>query len=349
MYDQRRTKCARPTRGLPRQGKDRPDGVRAIVRDEYGPPDVLKMEDVDKPEPEDGEVRVRVRAASINTADFDQLTGSPRVARLFTGVTRPGNRRLGLDMAGEVETVGPGVTRLAPGDAVWADLFTSGGGAFAEYVCAAERVFHRMPRGLSFEQGATVPHSGLLALQGLETHGAVRPGQKILINGAGGCVGPFAIQIAKSRGAEVTAVDHGAKLDMVRSLGADHAVDYTRDDFTKHGRRYDRILDIAARRTLVTHLRVLTPGGVYVRVARTMGGFFRAAVLGSVLGLASGRKMGNFAWKPNHADDLERLGAMILSGDVAPLIDQRFPLGRLPEAMRYQLEGKARGKLLVTM
>lgn len=323
--------------------------MRAIVRDAYGSPDVLKLEDVDKPEPGDGEVLVRVRATSINTADLDQLTGSPRVARLFTGVTRPRTRRLGLDMAGEVETVGPGVTRLAPGDAVWADLFTRGGAAFAEYVRCPEQAVHRIPRGLTFEQAATVPHSGLLALQGLETGGGVRPGQKILINGAGGCVGPFAIQIARSRGAEVTAVDHETKLDMVRSLGADHVVDYTRDDFTKQGRRYDRILDIAARRTLVTHFRSLTPGGVYVRVARTLGGFFRASVFGSVLGLGAGPKMGNLAWEPNDADDMGHLGAMILAEEVTPLIDQRFPLSRLPEAIRYQQEGKARGKLVVTM
>jgi len=319
--------------------------VRAIVRDEYGSPDVLRMEEVDKPVPAEGEVLVKVQAASINTADLDQLSGSPRIARLFTGLTRPRTRRLGLDMAGEVEAVGPGITRLAPGDLVWADLFTSGGGAFAEYVCGPERAFHRMPGGLSFEQAAAVPHSGLLALQGLETHDGVRPGQKILINGAGGCVGPFAIQIARSRGAEVTAVEHGAKLDMVRSLGADH----TREDSTPQGIRYGRILDIAARRPLGGHLGALTPGGSYVRVARTMGGFFRAAIFGSVLGLASGRRMGNFAWKPNHSDDLERLGAMILSGEVSPLIDQRFPLDRLPEAMRYQQEGKARGKLLVAI
>ncbi len=323
--------------------------MRAIVRDQYGPPNVLKVEDIDKPVPGDGEVLVRVRAASINTADLDQLTGSPRIARLFTGVTRPRTRRLGLDMAGEVEAVGPGVTRFAPGDGVWADLFTSGGGSFAEYVCGAERAFHRKPQGLSFEQAATVPHSGLLAMQGLETRGGVGSGQKVLINGAGGCVGPFAIQIAKSRGAEVTAVDHEAKLDMIRSLGADHVVDYTRDDFTKDGKRYDLILDIAARRTLVAHLRALAPGGVYVRVARTMGGFIRAAVFGSVLGLASGRKMGNLAWKPNNADDMERLGGMILAGGVVPLIDQRFPLHELPDAMRYQQEGKARGKLLVSI
>ncbi len=323
--------------------------MRAIVRDEYGPPDVLKLEDVDRPVPGDGDVLVRVRATSINTADLDQLTGSPRIARLFTGVTRPRTRRLGLDMAGEVEAVGPGVTRFAPGDAVWADLFTSGGGAFAESVCGREREFHRIPRGLSFEQAATVPHSGLLALQGLEARGGVRPGQTVLINGAGGCVGPFAIQIAKSRGAEVTAVDHEAKLDMVRSLGADNVVDYTRDDFTRQGRRYDCILDIAARRTLVDHLRVLAPGGAYVRVARTMGGFFRAAVFGSTLGLGAGRRMGNFAWKPNHGDDMERIGAMILSEEVTPLIDRGFRLSQLPEAMRYQQEGKTRGKLLVTV
>lgn len=323
--------------------------MKAIVRDVYGPPEVLRLEDVDTPVPGEGEVLVRVRAASINTADLDHLLGSPRIARLFTGVTRPKIRGLGLDMAGEVEAVGPGITRFAPGDAVWADMFASGGGSFAEYVCAAEGAFHRKPQSLTFEQAATVPHSGLLALQGLDARGVIAAGDRVLINGAGGCVGPFAIQIAKARGAVVTGVDNADKLGMVRSLGADHVIDHTRHNFTKEGQRYDFILDIAARRTLLAHRRALAAGGAYVRVARTMGGFFRAAVLGGALGLASGRRMGSFAWKPNRADDMERLGAMILSGEVTPLIDRLLSLSELPDAMRYQQEGNARGKLVVTV
>lgn len=322
--------------------------MKAIVRDRYGSTDVLKLEDIDQPTPGDHEVLVKVRAASINTADIDQLTGSPRAGRLFTGIRHPRSRRLGLDMAGEVEAVGAGVSRFAPGDAVWADMFPSGMGAFAEYVCAPEKAFHRKPDGLSFERAAAVPHSGLLALQALGARGGVRSGDRVLINGAGGCVGPFAVQIAKARGAVVTGVDQGDKLDMVLSLGADRVIDYTREDFAKRGIRYDFILDIAARRTLLTHWRALEPGGTYVQVSRTLGGFMRAAIFGGMVGLGSGRSMGVFRWEPNRKEDLDRLAGMIARGEVTPLVDRQYSLEGVAEAMRRQGEGRARGKLIIT-
>jgi NADPH:quinone reductase-like Zn-dependent oxidoreductase len=321
--------------------------MKALVRDDYGTADVLKVEDVEAPIPGEDDVLVRVRAASVNTADLDQLAGRPRIARLGTGVGHPKARRLGLDMAGVVEAVGRNVSRFEPGDEVWADMFSNGTGAFAEYVCAREAAFRPKPAVLTFEQAATVPHSGLLALQALNARGGVRAGQHVLINGAGGCVGPFAIQIAKARGATVTGVDHADKLDMLQSLGADEVIDYTEDDFAKSGDRYDFILDIAARRTLFTHRRALAAGGVYVQVSRTLGGFLRAAIFGAVLGVGSDKKMGVFTWEANRERDLERLAAMIVDGDVRPLVDRTFPLSAAHEALRYQAEGRARGKLVI--
>jgi NADPH:quinone reductase-like Zn-dependent oxidoreductase len=201
--------------------------MKAIIQDRYGSPEVLELRDVEIPMPGDGQVLVRVRAASVNTADLDHLMGRSIVERLATGFPRPRNNVPGLDVAGEVVAVGENVARLRLGDLVWADLSVSGFGAFAEYVCAAEKVFTPKPATLSFDQAATVPHSAILALQGLTGKGPIQPGQKVLINGAGGCVGPFAVQIAKSFGAEVTGVDHTGKLDMMRSVGADHVIDYT--------------------------------------------------------------------------------------------------------------------------
>lgn len=323
--------------------------MKAIVRDEYGAADVLRLEEVEKPVPGDGEVLVKVRATSINTADLDQLQGKPRIARLGTGIDKPKSPRLGLDMAGEVEAVGAGVTRFQPGDPVWADMFSNGTGSFAEYVCAREGAFNPKPETLTFEQAATIPHSGVLALQALRARGGVNRGQRLLINGAGGCVGPFAIQIAKARGAEVTGVDEGAKLDMIRSLGADRVIDYRREDFTRSRERYDFILDIAARRTLLAHHRALAPGGVYVQMARTIGGFARAAVLGGLLGLATNRRMGVFTWSPNSRGDMEDLAEMVTGGDLTPLIDRRYQLSEVPEALRRQATGGARGKLVISM
>jgi NADPH:quinone reductase-like Zn-dependent oxidoreductase len=323
--------------------------MRSIVRDRYGSPDVLTLEEGETPVPGRGEVVVKVHAASVNTADLDHLQGVPIAARLFTGVWRPRNRRTGLDVAGRVEAVGAGVDRLRPGDDVWADLYSFGQGAFAEYVCAKEAAFTPKPAGLTFEESATVPHSGVLALQAVLAKGGIRPGEKVLINGAGGCVGPFAVQIAKSLGAEVTGVDHSDKLALVRSAGADHVIDYTCEDFTRNGVRYDFILDIAARRSILRFRRSLAGGGRYVLVARSLTGFFQALILGAMITMAGNRRMGVFQWVPNRREDLQRLGHLLETGSIVPLIDRRYPLPELPEALRHAMTGPSGGKIVIVV
>lgn len=324
--------------------------MKAIVRDSYGSPDVLRFEDINKPIPGDDQVLVQVRAASINTADLDHLRGRPRIARIGTGLGSPRNRVLGFDMAGTVEAVGRQVTGFQAGDNVWADLFQNGGGAFAEYVCVPASILHPKPPGLSFEDAATLPHSAVLALQGLRGQGGVRAGARVLVNGAGGCVGPFAVQIARALGAEdVTGVDHGAKLDMIRSVGADHVVDYTRADFTRSARRFDFILDIASNHWLFANRRSLAAGGAYVQIARKLTGFAQAAVLGALVSMTGSRRMGAFMWVPNKREDLEFLAQLVASGKLTPHIDRSVPLNSVPEALRYQEEGLARGKIVVTL
>jgi NADPH:quinone reductase-like Zn-dependent oxidoreductase len=326
---------------------DEENTMKAIVRDKYGSPDVLELKEIDKPVPGDDEVLVRVQAASVNTADLDHLRGVPYVARLGTGLREPRNRGVGLDVAGRVEAIGENVTRLQLGDEVWADLFGFGHGAFAEYVCAPQRAFALMPAGVTFEEAATVPHSAVLALQGLRGKGQIQPGQRVLINGAGGCVGPFAVQIAKAFGAEVTGVDHTGKLDMLNSIGADHVIDYTREDFTKNGQRYDLILDIAAQRSILHYRRSLGPRGSYVLVARSLAGFFQAMLVGVWISMTGSKKMGIFMWNPNKREDLEYLKGLLEAGRIMPLIDRRYELSEVPEALRYVGEGHARGKVVI--
>ncbi|MFP3915689.1 MAG: NAD(P)-dependent alcohol dehydrogenase [Actinomycetota bacterium] len=314
--------------------------MRAAVRDRYGDPEVVRVAEVPTPTPQEGEVLVEVVAASLNTADLDHLRGSPLVARLGTGLRRPRSPRMGLDVAGRVVDTGPEVSDLRPGDRVWADLFSYGHGAFAHYVSAPAEAFSPIPDGVGFEEAATVPHSGLLALQGLNGRGPVREGEKVLINGAGGCVGPFAIQIAHARGAEVTAVDHADKLSFVRGMGAERAIDYTRQDFTLGGEHYDLILDIAESHPLRHYRRALAPNGRYVLIAHTLRGFARAALLG-------GRRMGVFAWAPNRRRDLDLLGELIAEGRVHPVIHRRFRLEEVRAALGFLADGHARGKLIV--
>jgi NADPH:quinone reductase-like Zn-dependent oxidoreductase len=323
--------------------------MKTIVRDRYGSPDVLRLEEIDKPVPGDDDVLVKVHAASVNTADLDHLRGLPHAVRLATGLRRPRSTRVGLDVAGRVEAVGANVTRLRTGDEVWADLFGLGHGAFAEYVCAPEGGFTVIPAGTTFEEAATVPHSAILALQGIRGKGQIRPGQKVLINGGGGCVGPFAIQIAKSFGAEVTAVDHTDKLDMMVVVGADHVIDYTREDFTRNGRRYDLILDIAAQRSVLHYRRSLAPRGRYVQVARSLVGFFQAMLVGALVSMMGNKRMGIFMWEPNKRQDLEFLGGLLEAGRLVPLIDRRYELDGVPDALRHVNGGQARGKVVITV
>ncbi|MEU4387601.1 NAD(P)-dependent alcohol dehydrogenase [Promicromonospora sp. NPDC023805] len=321
--------------------------MRAVLRDDYGPVDILRVSTVEDPVPGPGEVVVRVAAASLNMADLDHLLGLPRLARLGTGLTRPNNRRVGVDVAGTVEDVGPDVAGLRPGDRVWADLFESGHGALADRVLVPASALAPLPDGVPFDVAATVPHSGSLALQGLRAAGPIRPGETVLVNGAGGCVGPFAVQIAKARGAVVTAVDHGDKLGFLRELGADEVIDYTREDCTRGDRRFDVVLDIADTRSLVALRRSLAPGGRYVLIARRIGSFAEKALLGPVVGRLTGTRMGVFSWRPGRRADLDELAGLLETGAVVPRIDQRYGLDDTVEAFRRLESGAARGKILV--
>jgi NADPH:quinone reductase-like Zn-dependent oxidoreductase len=321
--------------------------MRALVRDGYGPVDVLRVATVESPAAGPGEVVVRVGAASLNMADLDHLLGRPRLARLGTGLVRPANRRVGIDVAGTVEEVGPEVVGLRRGDRVWADLFETGHGALADRVLAPASALSPLPEDIPFEVAATVPHSGLLALQGLRAAGRIRQGERVLVNGAGGCVGPFAVQIAKARGAVVTAVDHRDKLDFLRELGADEVIDYTRQDFTRGDGRFDVVLDIADTRSLPALRRALAPGGRYVLIARRIGSFAEKALLGPVVGGLTGTRMGVFAWRANQRADLAELADLLAGGDVVPRIDGRYRLADSVDAFRRLQSGAARGKILV--
>ena len=323
--------------------------MKAIVRHEYGSPDILELQDIDKPVAKSDEVLVRVHAAGVNMADVDYMLGRPNFARLMTGLRAPRNRVLGLDVSGEVEAVGKDVTRFRPGDEVFGDLTEYGYGGFAEYACAREDAFARKPANLSFEQAATVPQAGVMALQGLGGKGAIQPGDRVLVNGAGGNVGPFAVQIAKSCGAEVTGVDRAEKLDMLRSIGADHVIDYARVDVIQTGQRYDRILDVAAMRSIFEWRRALTPRGVYVMVPNSVVGMFQAAFLGPLISMAGGRKMGMQVGQPFDSDDVTFLTELIEAGQVTPVIVGRYPLAEAPEALRFQMEGHPQGKIVITL
>jgi NADPH:quinone reductase-like Zn-dependent oxidoreductase len=323
--------------------------IKAIVRSEYGPPDVLDFEDVATPVPEDDEVLVHVRASSVNMADVDYLLGRPKFARLGTGLRVPRNRGLGLDVAGVVEAVGENAKRFRPGDEVFGDLTEHGFGAFAEYACASEGAFAAKPNGLTFEAAAAVPQAGVLALQGIRSKRPIQPGQHVLINGAGGNIGPFAVQIAKSLGAEVTGVDSADKLDMLCSIGADHVIDYAEVDYTKTGQQYDRILDVAAYRPIRESRRALRPKGVYVAVPGSIAGVFQAVVVGPLMSMVDSRTMGMHIWKPFDQNDVSYLTQLLESGDVVPVIDRSYPLNAVREALVYQDEGRARGKLVIAM
>ena len=326
--------------------------MKAAVQDRYGSPEVVEIRELDVPVPTDDQVLVRVQAASVNRADLDGIVPKPGFVRLFRGLRAPKDIRIGLDAAGVVESVGPTVTRFKPGDRVFADLYTGGSGSFAEYVCAPEKRFEKIPDDISFEDAATLPHSAILALQGLRRRDGrtVGPGDKVLIDGASGNVGPFAVQIAKSLGAEVTGVASTDKLDFVRSLGADHVLDYTTDDYTSTGERYDWILDVESHHSILEARRALKRDGVYVTLGGSGARIIQALVLGPVMKLATGKWMGLLIWwKPFKAEDVTSLTRLIAEGKVKPVIDRRYPLAQIVEALRWVDDGHARGKVIVTM
>jgi NADPH:quinone reductase-like Zn-dependent oxidoreductase len=322
--------------------------MKAAVRDRYGPPSVVRIEDVERPAPTGDQLLVRVRAASVNRGDLDGLGPRWQFTRLFLGIRRPRSRRLGIDAAGVVEAVGPDVKRFRVGDRVFADLFSAGDGSFAEYVCARERFFLPIPEDLSFEDASTLPHSSVLAMQGLRRGSRiVGPGDRVLVDGASGNVGPFVVQIAKAMGAEVTGVARADKLNFVRSLGADHVIDYTTVDFTRGRQRYDWIVATDSHHSFVSIARVLRRGGIY----RAMGGSARwiltALLVAPLLSRLVGRSMGLLLWKPFAAADVERVTALIAAGKVRPRIERRYPLAEIVDALRWVDDGHARGKVIV--
>ena len=320
--------------------------MKAMVYTKYGTPDVLQLKEVEKPGPEDNEVLIKVHAASVNSWDWDLLRGTPFVNRLMFGLLKP-KVILGCDIAGRVEAVGRNVKQLQPDDEVFGDLSGCGWGGFAEYVCPRENALALKPACLTFEQAAAVPQAALLALQGLRYKGQIQPGQKILINGAGGGVGTFAVQMAKSLGAEVTGVDSTQKLEVVRSLGADHVIDYTQEDFTKNGKPYDMILDVAGFRSIYDYRRVLGPGGVYVMIGGSSALVFQLMFLGPWISMVGSKKMGILLHKPNKG--LDYMTGLFEAGKVVSVIDRRYPLSEAADALRYFGAGLARGKVVITL
>jgi len=326
--------------------------MKAATHARYGPPEVVGIEDVDVPVPTEDRLLVRVRAASVNRADIDGLYPRWQFTRLFFGLRRPKSGRVGLDVAGVVEAVGPNVTRFRPGDEVFGDLFAFGGGAFAEYVCARERAFAALPTGMTFEAAATLPHSAILALQGLRLRDGrtIRPGDRVLVVGASGNVGPFAVQVAKSRAAEVTGVCRAEKMDFVRSLGADHVIDYTTVDYTRTGERYDWIVDVDAHHSILRWPRALRPNGVYVALGGSTAWLLGALLLGPLVSRLTGRRLGLLTWwKPGHADDVATLKDLVAAGKLAPAIDRRFPLSEIVAALRFVDDRSAKGKVVITV
>ena len=323
--------------------------MKAIVYHNYGSPDVLKLEETPKPTQSDDEVLVKVHAASVNAADVENLRGT-FVVRMVAP-RRPRYKILGSDMAGRVEAVGRRARRFHPGDEVFGDLspLVCSFGAFAEYVCVPERALALKPASMTFEEAAAVPTAAVIALQHLRGKRQIQPGQKVLINGAGGSVGTFAVQIAKHFGAEVTGVDSTRKLDMLRSIGADHVIDYTKEDFTKSGQRYDLILDVVARHSIFEYKRALSPKGTCVFVGGSTAVIFQALLLGPLISMMGRKKMGVVMGKPNKKEDLVFLEELFEAGKVVPVIDRHYPLSEVAEALRYLEEGHVKGKVVITI
>jgi NADPH:quinone reductase-like Zn-dependent oxidoreductase len=330
--------------------------MKAAVQHRYGPPrDVVEVREVEVPMPTGDQVLVRVKAASVNRGDIDGIRPRWQFIRLFFGLRRPRNTRLGLDVAGVVEETGPDVTRFKVGDRLFGDLFAYGAGAFSELVCAPEKAFELIPEGVAFEDAATLPHAAVLAIQSLrsgrgEGSRTPKPGDDVLVVGASGNVGPFAVQIAKSMGARVTAVASGPKLDFVRSLGADAVVDYRTTDATRLGRQFDWIVDVDAHDSILRWRQTLKPGGVYVALGGPASWMLQTAVLALPVGRAGGRRMGLLlGWKPFHPPDVERLKTLLASGVIRPHIDRRYPLEQAVEAIALVDEGRATGKVVLVM
>jgi NADPH:quinone reductase-like Zn-dependent oxidoreductase len=318
--------------------------MKAVVYTRYGPPGVLRLTDVETPEPKDNELLVKVHAVSLNASDWEVLRGKPLYSRIG-GPFRPRHHILGSDIAGRVEAAGRHATLFRPGDDVFADILSQMGG-FAEHVCVPQSALARIPAGMTYEEAAALPQAGAIALQGIQDKGRVQAGQKVLVNGAGGGSGMYALQLAKLHGAEVTGVDNTEKLEFVRSLGADHVIDYTREDFTGNGRTYDLILDVAAYRSAFAYKRSLRPGGRYLYVGGSVATLLQVLLIGPLIGRAEGKKIRLLAVRQG-VQHLAPLVELRQAGKVDTIIDRRYRLSEVPEALRYLGEGHAKGKVVV--
>lgn len=320
--------------------------MKAIVHTQYGPPDVLQLKEVERPAPNENQILVKVQAASVNAGDYRMMRAEPILIRpMVGGLLRPKEPRFGSDVAGRVEAVGENVKQFRPGD----EVFGCAKGAFAEYVLARETYLALKPANSSFEEAAAVPVAALTALQGLRDTGGIRAGQKVLIQGASGGVGMFAVQLAKSFGAEVTAVCSPRNLDMARSIGADHVIDYTQADFTRDRQRYDLIFAVNGYHSLSAYRRALSPEGIYVCAGGTLPQIFQAMLLGSLMSRKGGKKMLSMGIAKVIHKDLVYLGELLETGKIAPVIDMRYPLSEVPEAIRYVEEKHAQGKVVITV
>src|SRR5437868_11336931 len=322
--------------------------MKAIVCTHYGPPDVLKLEAIQKPTPGDDEILVEVHAASVNYSNLILVRGKPFVARLGFGLLKPKLKIPGSDIAGRVEAVGRNAKQFRPGDEVFGDLTNCGRGGYAEYVCVPENVLALKPANISFEEAAAVPEAALVALQALRDKGQIQSGQKVLVYGASGGIGTFAVQIAKAFGAEVTGVCSTRNVDIVRSIGADHVIDYTQEDFTRNGQRYDLILAVNGYHSISEYKRALHPEGVYVMTGGSNAQLFQAMLLGPLVSMTGRQKMGNSAHKPNQKD-LMFMKELLEASKVKPVIDRRFPLSDVADAIRYLEAGHAQGKVVITV
>ena len=320
--------------------------MKAIVYTEYGLPDVLQLKEVERPTPKDNEVLIKVHAVSVNASDWEYLRGRPLYARLG-GLRKPRKRILGSDIAGQVEAVGTSVKQFQLGDEVFGDILDLMGG-FAEYVCAPENKLALKPASMTFEEAAAIPQAAVIALQGMRDKGQVQSGQRVLINGAGGGAGTFAVQLAKLYGAEVTAVDNIGKLDFMRSLGADHVIDHTREDFTENGKQYDLILDVVAHRSVFAYKRALRPNGSYFFVGGSVATIFQILLLGPWIRRTTGKKIRILAVQPN-TEDVDFMKELSEAGKVTPVIDRTYPLSEVPDAIGYVGEGHAKGKVVISV
>ncbi len=322
--------------------------MKAVVYTEYGPPEVLQLKEVDKPTPKEDEVLIKIHAAAITAGDVIVLKGEPFVTRFVTGLQKPKNTIPGKEMAGRVEAVGENITQFQPGDEVFGDLSVASWGAFAEYVAVPENAIALKPANLTFEQAAAVPESAVVALQALRDKGKIQPGNKVLINGASGGVGTYAVQIAKSFGAEVTAVCSTRNLDMMRSIGADYVIDYTVEDFTQNGQQYDLILAANGYHPISDYRRALSPDGIYVATGGTMAQSLQATMIGPFISMTGSKTMGGMMVKPNQ-DDLVFMKELLEAGKVVPVIDRCYPLSDIAEAFHYIGEGHAKGKVVINV